>query len=187
MKAAQRLYAHKLLKDEWGPGTRSFHSAVGCLLMAADTLNFSFQLRAPSTDEPECYGTWGGGIDGNESTFEALKRELKEETGYSGPIRIYPLMTYYDQDSGFQYYNNLVTVPEEFTIKAGPKFKKESSGDIWVPFGAWPEPLHPGLKSLLQDDPSMLTVRSVMKIVERAKSRNKDPMHIAASNFKANL
>jgi 8-oxo-dGTP pyrophosphatase MutT (NUDIX family) len=184
LNAAQRLTAHKD-GEEWVPGIRGYHYAVGCLLLAADTLNFSFQLRSPDSDTGNCYGCWGGSIDGNEEAFTALKRELKEETGYEGPMKIYPLMTYYDADRGFHYYNNLVVVPQQFQINPAPEFQKESSGDTWVPYKEWPDPLHPGLQSLLDDRPSMFTVEQAMKIIGRAKAQGTNPLRTVA--YKANL
>jgi len=177
LDAAKRLIAHKL-EEEWIPGVRGYHYAVGCILLAADTMKFSFQLRAPDSDTPNTYGCWGGSIDGNEEAFEALKRELREETGYTGELRIYPLMTYYDADKGFTYYNNLVVIPMQMEVAKNG----ESAGDIWVPYGEWPTPLHPGLQSLLDDRPSMFTVEQVMKSIERAEANGQDPMRTFAAH-----
>jgi len=176
LDAAKRLIAHKL-EEEWIPGVRGYHYAVGCILLAADTMKFSFQLRAPDSDTPNTYGCWGGSIDGNEEAFQALKRELREETGYTGELRIYPLMTYYDADKGFQYYNNLVVIPMQMEVAKNG----ESAGDIWVPYGEWPTPLHPGLQGLLNDRPSMFTVEQVMKNIERAEANGQDPMRTVAA------
>jgi 8-oxo-dGTP pyrophosphatase MutT (NUDIX family) len=181
LKAAQRLMAHKD-GEEWVPGVRSYHYAVGCLLLAADTLNFSFQLRSPTSDTPNTWGCWGGGIDGNEEAFVALKRELREETGYDGQMRIYPLMTYYDQDRAFTYYNNLVLIPHEFKINPPPEFAEESAGNVWVPFNDWPDPLHPGLQGLLDDATSMNTVQQLVDNIDRANTHGQDPMKLAAAH-----
>lgn len=180
LNAASRLLSHKL-DEKWVPGVRGYHYAVGCLLLAADTLNFSFQLRSADSDAPNCYSCWGGSIDGNEEAFQALRRELREETGYSGEMRIYPLMTYYDQDRAFYYYNNLVLIPKQFKINPPPEFAKESAGNTWVPFNEWPDPLHPGLQALLDDRTSMSTVEQIIDNIDRAHVTGADPMKLAAA------
>jgi 8-oxo-dGTP pyrophosphatase MutT (NUDIX family) len=180
LNAASRLLAHKD-GEEWVPGVRGYHYAVGCLLLAADTLNFSFQLRAPGSDTPNTWGCWGGSIDGNEEAFAALKRELKEETGYTGETRIYPLMTNYNQDRQFQYYNNLVLIPHQFEVNPPPEFAKESAGNTWVQYNEWPTPLHPGLQELLDDRTSMNTVEQVIENIDRANLKGADPMKLAAA------
>ena len=176
LEAALRLKAHKL-EEDWVPGVRGYHYAVGCLLLAADTLNISFQLRSADSDTPNVFGCWGGSIDGNEEAFTALKRELMEETGYSGRMKIYPLMTYYDAAKGFSYANNLVVIPKQFEIAKN----SESAGSTWGPYGQWPTPLHPGLQSLLEDKPSMFTVEQVIKKITRARDNGQDPLTIAAA------
>jgi 8-oxo-dGTP pyrophosphatase MutT (NUDIX family) len=180
LNAATRLLAHKD-GEEWVPGVRGYHYAVGCLLLAADTLNFSFQLRSTTSDTPNTYGCWGGSIDGNEETFTALKRELREETGYTGEMKIFPLMTYYDADRGFQYANNLVVIPKQFEINSPPEFAEETAGNVWVPYNEWPDPLHPGLESLLADPQSMRSVEMEISRIENAKKNGVDPLKMSAA------
>lgn len=170
-KAAHRLMevqGHKV-GELWQPGVRGYHSAVGCLVMALDTGNFSFQLRSPTSDTPNTYGSWGGSVDGAEDLMNALRRELREETGYDGPWTVLPLSVS-NNKPGFKYYNHLVTVPNQFVVNPGAEFKGESQGDVWVPYGEWPAPLHPGLKQLLEDKQTQFTLEQALK--RRARTMN---------------
>jgi 8-oxo-dGTP pyrophosphatase MutT (NUDIX family) len=154
----QRLtLAHKL-EEEWVPGIRGYHQAVGCMLLARDTGRFNFQLRSPTSDTPNTYGSWGGSVDNNEELYNALRRELLEETGYDGPMEIMPLHVSRDKP-GFEYYNHLVTVPYEFT----PRINDESGGHIWTKPFEWPDNLHPGLAKMLERSDVQQTLTSALK------------------------
>lgn len=141
-----RVLSHKF-KEGWKPGIRGYHNATGGILMALDTGRINLQLRSPSSDTPSCYGCWGGSLDNNEEQIAGLKREIEEETSYSGPMQIYPLMTYLDSAKGFTYYNHLVVIPNEFE----PTLNKESSGHKWMTLNEIPKNIHPGLKDLFND------------------------------------
>lgn len=160
LNVIQRLLTAHKLDEEWVPGVRGFHQAVGCLLLAADTGRFNFQLRSATSDTPNTYGSWGGSVDNNEEMFNALKRELFEETGYEGPMTIYPLhVSRPASRPGFEYYNNLVTVPYEFT----PSINDESGGHIWTKAFQWPKNLHPGLKETLERKDVQDTLTQALK------------------------
>lgn len=158
LNAAARLLSHKL-EEEWVPGVRGYHNATGCILMAADTKRFNLQLRGSDCDTPNCYGAWGGSMDNNEEQIQALRREVAEETGYDGPLKIIPLMTYKDADRGFTYYNHLAVVPFEFE----PSINEESNGHKWFYLDDCPGNLHPGLRSLFEDEPSMRIIEDAAK------------------------
>jgi 8-oxo-dGTP pyrophosphatase MutT (NUDIX family) len=143
---AYRILSHKY-GESWKPGIRGYHNATGGIIMALDTGRINLQLRSPTSDTPSCYGCWGGSLDNNEEQIAGLKREIKEETGYCGPMQIYPLMTYLDSTKGFTYYNHLVIVPTEFE----PTLNKESSGHKWMTLQEIPKNIHPGLKDLFKD------------------------------------
>jgi ADP-ribose pyrophosphatase YjhB (NUDIX family) len=97
-------------------------------------------------EQPGTWGTWGGAIDEQEDPADAVKREVQEEAGYSGPLRLIPLRVF-RHPSGFRYHNFLALVPQEFE----PQLNWETQGSRWFEPGHWPQPLHPGMVSLLQD------------------------------------
>jgi 8-oxo-dGTP pyrophosphatase MutT (NUDIX family) len=128
--------------------------AAGCLFLAADTNRICIAHRSSQVEQPNTWGTWGGAIDAGENPAHAVKREVKEEAGYSGPLKLIPLYVF-SHPSGFRYYNFLAIVAHEFK----PMLNWETQGSEWVEFGDWPRPLHPGLASLLNDQESMSIIK----------------------------
>jgi len=163
LNAAQRLLAESLHSPDdsdheemlektgyWGK------RGAGCLPVAQDTGRILFPHRSRNVLEPNTWGSWGGAIDGGENPEVAVRRELREEAGYKGKLRLRPMLVFKDADKGFQYHNFAALVPKEFT----PKLNWETQGFRWVEFGDWPSPLHPGVKTLLADSLSLQILRS---------------------------
>lgn len=129
--------------------------AAGCIFLAADTGRLCLAHRSRNVEQPGTWGTWGGAIDEGEDPSRACMREVKEESGYSGPAKMVPLYVF-SHDSGFRYYNFLAVVASEFT----PVLDWETQGSKWFDFGKWPKPLHPGMVSVLQDPASVKVIKS---------------------------
>jgi 8-oxo-dGTP pyrophosphatase MutT (NUDIX family) len=127
---------------------------AGCIIMAQDTGRFCIAHRSSRVEQPGTWGTWGGAIDEGEDPAQAARRELAEEAGYTGAMRLVPLYVF-KHESGFTYYNFLAIVEREFR----PKTNWETQGWDWVDYGAWPSPLHPGLKAVLSDPHSVEVMR----------------------------
>jgi hypothetical protein len=68
-----------------------------------------------------------------------VRRELAEESGYQGPVRLEPV------DSNSTYATFLAHVPHEFE----PVLNSESQDYQWCHPEDLPEPLHPGLQQTL--------------------------------------
>lgn len=150
--------AHKV-DEVWQPGVRGYHEATGALIIAKDSGRILLQQRSSTSAEPNTYGQFGGSIDKNEDVSNALKREIVEETGYDGPMILRPLTVFFDPKKGFKYYNHVALVPYEFD----PQINDESGGYKWFSYPQFPQPLHPGLTWLLNDQPSMKTIEYVLK------------------------
>lgn len=110
--------------------------AAGTLLLALDTARV---LVCKRTDD----GTWSvpaGHVEHAEGARHAAARELFEETGYAGPARVtgWCLLP-----GNFILY--VAEIPREFV----PVLNHEHSACRWVPVGALPSPLHPGLRAFL--------------------------------------
>lgn len=134
-------------KRKTNPESDQVNRAAGSILFALDTGRFSLSLRSPWVSEPGTWGTWGGAMASGENPEQAAIRELREETRYTGPVRMHYLWTY-DSGNGFQYHNFIGAVDSEFE----PELNHENSGYIWFDIAnksEWPEPLHFGVKSLL--------------------------------------
>jgi 8-oxo-dGTP pyrophosphatase MutT (NUDIX family) len=119
--------------------------AAGALFLSANTKRFLFAHRSGLVESPNTWGTWGGAIDTHESPDRAVKREIREESGYRGKFQLMPLVVF-KHTSGFKYYNYLALVLDEFN----PTLDWETQGFKWVKFGSWPRPLHPGCRFLLE-------------------------------------
>jgi 8-oxo-dGTP pyrophosphatase MutT (NUDIX family) len=119
---------------------------AGAIIMAKDTGRILLPFRSATVEQPHTFGVWGGAIDNNEKPIDAVKRETKEEIGYNGNIQFYPLYVFQSTNTGFKYHNFLGIVDHEFK----PNLNWETDNFIWVKYGDWPNPLHFGLKALIQ-------------------------------------
>lgn len=119
---------------------------AGCIILAKNTKRILLPLRSNAVEQPNTWGTWGGAIDSNEDPQEAAKREVKEEAGYDGNVKMIPLSIF--QKNTFKYYNFLAIVEDEFQ----PNLNWETQSYDWFDFENWPHPLHFGLVWLLQRD-----------------------------------
>lgn len=128
--------------------------AAGCIFLAMDTKRLCLNHRSRDVEQPGTWGTWGGAIDSGENPMVACQREVREESGYTGPLKMIPLYVF-SHPSGFKYYNFLAIVKTEFV----PVLDWESQGYSWVNFGKWPKPMHPGLVSVLKDPASVATIK----------------------------
>lgn len=133
----------KALKDTgyWGA------AGAGCVFKSKKTGRYLLAHRSQYVLEPNTWGTWGGAIDSGEDPETAVRREVEEESGYTGPAEYRKLWTFKAPNGKFRYYNFLVIVPDEFT----PELDWENQGYRWVAGGDWPKPMHPGLKALLDN------------------------------------
>lgn len=143
------------------------HLGAGVLPVAASTGRLLVGLRSRRVREPGTWGTWGGALDddaararGEElSVLEGALAEFTEESGWDGEfLATAPLATFEDPDAGFAFYNFLLVLPEEFTPPLA-RLDGEVDETRWVPWGAWPEPLHFGLQFLLDDPRTGRAVR----------------------------
>ena len=89
-------------------------------------------------------------MDGDESPLDAVLREAWEETGITvAAEHAHPLFIFRHKDV-FEYHNFLIEIEAEFE----PKLNWENANYVWAEFGKWPDPLHPGVQSLLSHSPS---------------------------------
>lgn len=136
--------------------------AAGCIFLALDTGRICLPHRSSQVEQPGTWGTWGGAIDGDEDPATAVRREIREEAGYIGNMKLIPLYVF-KHPTGFEYYNYLALVPHEFE----PALNWETQNIDWFNFGEWPSPLHPGLVKLLSDPDSIAAIKQYSKTVKQ--------------------
>ena len=171
---------------------------AGCLFLATDTGRICIAHRSQAVEQPGTWGTWGGAIDSGEDPAAAVRREVKEEAGYTGKLNLIPLYVF-SHPSGFKYYNFLALVDKEFT----PITDWETQGSAWFDYGRWPKPLHPGLVTLLSDSASTAIIqkyaqakteavrqqfearpdKATMKSIEKHYSKYKNNDHGTISDY----
>lgn len=124
--------------------------AAGAMLLAKDTGRLLVPRRSEDVMEPGTWGTVGGAIDNKEDPEKAARREIREELGYRGKVKMYP--AYVFQQGTFRYYNFIGVVPEEFK----PRLNWENDAYKWVKLDEMPKPLHFGLKALLRESEDLI-------------------------------
>ena len=116
--------------------------AAGCIIVAEDTGRWCLQQRSDTVSDPGVWSTWGGSREPGETLEQTVRRELAEEGGYVGPLRLEPL------SSNAQYATFIGRVPHEFE----PSINKESKDWCWCESDQLPEPMHPGLEQALSEN-----------------------------------
>jgi 8-oxo-dGTP pyrophosphatase MutT (NUDIX family) len=115
--------------------------AAGCILYAEDTGRWGLQQRSDTVNDPGVWAAWGGGREPGESLEQCVRRELAEESGYRGPIKLEPLAR------NAKYATFIGIVPQEFE----PRPCDEWKDFCWVELGHWPTPMHPGVAAALDN------------------------------------
>ena len=117
--------------------------SAGCIIVAEDTGRWCLQQRSYTVSDPGVWSTWGGGVEPGETLEQAVRRELAEEGGYTGPIELEHL------HQTPKYATFIARVPKEFE----PKINHECKDWCWIEPGNLPTPLHPGLVEALSTEP----------------------------------
>lgn len=117
--------------------------AAGIVLYAEDTGRYGLQQRSNRINDGGLWAAWGGGREPGESLEQCARRELAEESGYTGPIKLQRL------GENSKYVTFLGTVPHEFE----PRPDDEWQDYCWVEAGDWPAPMHPGVAAALRNIP----------------------------------
>jgi len=116
-------------------------TGAGVLFCCKDTGNFLWLKRS---DEGDFGGYWccpGGGVEDHETIDQGVRRECREEIGYSEPFDLIHMDRNSPPDNpNFVYHNHLAFVPTEFE----PKLNEEHTEYQWS--SKMPNPIHPGLE-----------------------------------------
>ena len=137
----------KILKDN------AKANATGVLVICTSTKRALINKRSNLVPTPNTWATFGGMVDDTDTSNEnACKRELSEEAGFKGSMKLITAYLYKKDD--FKYQNYIGLVEKEFT----PSINEESTDYVWC---NWQElyeiePKHYGLDSLLENSVSII-------------------------------
>ena len=97
------------------------------------------------------------------TSSEAMLREIQEEVGNEHPkiLKHIPLEMFISNDTKFQYHTFVCVVKSEFI----PRLNGEHNGYAWVSVGAWPKPLHQGVKSSLEKSTTKNKLQTILDIL----------------------
>lgn len=134
--------------------------AAGVVFLAKDTGRCLLQLRNSDKQFKNTWGFWGGIMEGSETPYECIQRELTEEIGFVPELtKLNPIDVYQSRDQNFYYYSFAAVVEKEFI----PSLNDESAGYAWVDIGKWPQPLHQGAKLTLLRNGGENKLRSILR------------------------
>lgn len=146
-EAGERGEYHTATSDTgrfWGS------QGAGCMPLAESTGRVLLTLRSQYVNEPGTWGIPGGAIDEGENPAGAAQRELREELGYSGPVRVMPGFVFEAED--FRYHNFIGVVPEEFEAS----LDWENGDAKWFDIDRLPSPLHFGVRAFLSNSGDLI-------------------------------
>jgi 8-oxo-dGTP pyrophosphatase MutT (NUDIX family) len=150
----------------WQEPGNYYKAGAGILPICETTGRMLLFMRTPVPGDEDTgkWATAGGMMSDKElkmgegaGSREAALREFKEETGQDDPFtRLVSSYVYKSPDGGFQYYNFIGIVPDEFE----PKLNKEHSEFKWFSLSDLklvPRNLfHFGLKLMFKNDQSTI-------------------------------
>jgi len=149
--------------------------AAGCIFLAQDTGLILLPRRSGSVEQPHTWGTWGGAVEEGEAPASAAEREAREESGYTGPMKLTPLNVF--RKGTFSYHNFLALVPKQFEPNLRADEARETEDAAWVKFGDWPSPLHFGLADLIRHSGDVI----------QQKAQVRESLHEATEDEEADL
>jgi len=136
-------------------------SAAGVVFLSKKSGRCLLQLRNSDKKQRHSWGFWGGMMENDETPYQCIQRELKEEIGMVPELqKLNPLDVYQSKDKNFMYYSFAYVVDDEFL----PTLNSESAGYAWVDIGNWPKPLHIGAKSTLHRNKGDNKLHAILKI-----------------------
>lgn len=120
-------------------------------------------LQKRSGKHQNSWGLVGGTNLKNESVWQGLQREVKEEIGnFPNVLKTIPLETFISSDEKFNFHTYLCVVEKEFI----PVLSNEHKGWAWCEINSCPRPLHQGLKRSFTSKIIINKLQTVFDVIE---------------------
>lgn len=117
---------------------------AGALIYCPPTGRFLLVKRSKYGDEPNTWCGLGGGVEADETDEEATRREIWEEAGFDGDMKLIH-MNEHTPNPEFTFHNYFGIVDREFE----PELNHEHTDYQWVT--EWPTEMHPGLMESINE------------------------------------
>lgn len=140
---------------------------AGVLIICPKTKRILMQLRGEFVNEPNTWGVIGGAISGipgesSNNPMAGAEKEVREELGYTGSLKLFRAYKYVSPKGNFKYHNFIGLVPEEFELNPSEEHKWETGFIQWMTFKEMMKQknnFHFGLKALLNDPKSLSIIK----------------------------
>lgn len=132
-------------------------NSAGVFFYCNKTERFLYLLRNEKSNN-NAWGIPGGKVEKEETLFEGIERECKEEVGYfPEQAKLIPIQKFVN--NSFTYHTFFCEIENEFI----PILNDEHCGYAWVGHDQYPKPLHPGLFTTVNFDVVQEKLKSLTK------------------------
>lgn len=132
-------------------------NSAGVFFYCNKTQRFLYLLRNEKSNN-NAWGIPGGKVEKEETLFEGIERECKEEVGYfPEQAKLIPIQKFVN--NSFTYHTFFCEIENEFI----PILNDEHCGYAWVGQDQYPKPLHPGLFTTVNFDVVQEKLKSLTK------------------------
>lgn len=114
-------------------------ASAGVTIVARPTRRLLLLRRSPLVRNPGLWSIPAGRVEPDEDVLAGALRELREETGFRGPLEIVEHLP--DR----RFHNFIAVCSNEFR----PRLNWENDAAGWFAKGYHPQPLHPGMRRVL--------------------------------------
>ena len=151
-----------ITKETGGLVSKERISCSGALFYAKNTKRILFIQKSNGKHQ----GTWGivGGTNEDQETpWQGLQREIREEIGSIPEIlKTIPIETFVSNDKVFNFHTYLCIVDDEFL----PILSNEHSGWSWATMDNAPKPLHQGLRNSFNNKTIRTKLQTIFDLIE---------------------
>jgi len=147
--------------------------AAGALAICPETNRFLMLKRRDDVVYPGYWGIVGGNFEEKDVyPKKTAIRELREETGYDGPIKVSKQPIYVEKTNHIDFYTYICILPWEFVpnLKGECKCGKENLDFGWFPLTCkwdYEENIIPSIIEILD-----IKRESIEKVVNKFKNKN---------------